>query len=484
MADMDNSCKDEEGKGLLDGKKISRRDFLKAAGVAGATIGLAGGLGGIIAACGKEGETATTAAGTGTTVAVGAEAGREIKIGFVSPQTGGIASFGVPDKYCMERAVEALGDGIVCADGKKHPVKIVLQDSQSDTARAAAVTGDLINNTKVDIVVTASTPDTVNPVATQCEALETPCLSNDCPWQPYIDRANTGDFSVNYKWCYHTFWGLEDVVANFTDMWGQISTTKKVGATWSNDPDGQAWKRDWGNAFTALGYTPTVPSEFSVGAMDFSTQINQYKADKCDIGVGIFIPPDFGTFWTQVNQLGWKPKIASFGKGLLFPEVPAGLGAIANGLTTEVWWMPTHPFTSSLNGETCQQFADKFEEKTGGQWTQPLLHFIIFEWAADVLKRTTNVDDKNAIMTAVKATKLDTIGGKIDFTAPVTGAGGPPTWTPGPQHIHENVYKTPQVGGQWRKGTKFPFELTVVSNAACPDSGIAVQDTVKELVWS
>jgi branched-chain amino acid transport system substrate-binding protein len=478
---MDKNMEGKEEKGLLQGKEVSRRQFLKIAGVAGATVG----LGGILAACGEEKPATTTAGGgTGTTVSA-QDLGREIKIGFVSPQTGNLASFGVPDKYCMERAVEAIGDGVVCGDGKKHPVTILLKDSQSLTDRAAAVTGDLINSDKVDIVVTASTPDTVNPVATQCEALSTPCLSNDCPWQPYIDRANTGDFSVTYKWCYHTFWGLEDVVANFSDMWSKVTTNKKVGATWSNDPDGQAWKGGWGAAFEGLGLTAVVPSEFTVGALDFSTQINQYKAEGCEIAVGMFVPPDFGTFWTQVNQLGWKPKIASFGKGLLFPEVPAGLGDISDGLTTEVWWMPTHPFKSTLlNGETCQQFADKFEEKTGGQWTQPLLHFIIFEMAVDALKRTTNVDDKQAIMTAVKGMKLETIGGTIDFTAPVTGAGGPPSWTPGPQHIHENVYKTPQVGGQWRKGTKWPFELTVVSNAACQGLGIEVQDTVKELVWS
>ena len=481
MTDNDGNCKEGEERGILRGKEISRREFLKVAGAAGATIGLAGGLGGVIAACGDD-ETPTS--GAGTSVSAGAEAGCEIKLGFVSPQTGGIASFGVPDKYCMERAQEAIGDGIIGADGKLHPIKIILKDSQSDTARAAAVTGDLINNDGVDMVVTASTPDTVNPVATQCEALATPCISNDCPWQPFIDRANTGDFSVTYNWCYHTFWGLEDVVANFTDMWSKVDTNKKVGATWSNDPDGQAWKGGWDAAFAALGYDATVPSEFTLGAMDFSTQINQYKSDGCEIAVGIFIPPDFATFWTQVNQLQWKPKMATFGKGLLFPEVPAGLGDISNGLTTEVWWTPRHPFTSSLNGETCQEFADKFEEQTGGQWTQPLLHFIIFELAVDVLKRASDLDDKDTIMTAVKSTKLDTIGGLIDFSAPVTGGPEPPSWTPGPQHIHENVYKTPQVGGQWRKGTDWPFELTIVSNAACPDSGIAVEDTVQELSWS
>jgi len=435
MADMDRK---EEEKGVLEGKEVSRRDFLKMAGVAGAAVGLAGGLGGLVAACGGEeettttttaggartttagGATTTTTAGSTTTVSAGAEKGREIKVGFVSPHTGNIAFFCVPDKYCMERAQEAIGEGIVCGDCKMHPVSIKLADSQSDTARAAAVAGDLINNDKVDLMVTASTPDTVNPVSGQCEALNTPCLSNDAPWQPFVDRANTGDFSVTYKWSYHTFWGLEDVIANFTDMWNQLPTNKKVGAMWSNDVDGQAWKGGWSAAWGPAGLTATVPSDFTIGAESFTTQINEFKKAGCEIGVGMFVPPDFTTFWSQAIQQGWKPKVASFGKALLMPESLAALGDIANGLTTEVWWMASHPFKSALlNGESCQQFADEYTNRTGNQWTQPLLHFIIFEMAVDVLRRTTNVDDKQAIMAAVKSMKVETIGGVIDFSAPV-----------------------------------------------------------------
>ncbi len=202
----------EKDEGLLK-SPVSRRQFLKVAGVAGATIGVAGGLGGLVAACGgteesttttaagattttAAGATTTTAAGATTTVSAGAEMGREVKIGFVSPQTGGLASFGVPDKYCVDRAAEAIGDGVVCGDGKKHPVSIIVKDSQSDGARAAQVTGDLINNDKVDIVTAASTPDTVNPVADQAEAGGTPCITNDCPWQPYVAGRSQGNLDA------------------------------------------------------------------------------------------------------------------------------------------------------------------------------------------------------------------------------------------------------------------------------------------------
>ena len=484
MADKDRVDEGRQEEGLL-GRTVSRRQFLKVAGVAGAAVGMGAGLGGLLAACGGEETTTTSAATGGTTVTTAAPSGgtgRAIKIGFVTPLTGAISNFGIPDKYCADRATEALKDGLVCGDGKTHPVSIIVRDSQSDSNRASTVTGDLINNDQVDLIVTASTPETVVPVADTAETYGVPCVSTDCPWQPYVDRTNVGDFSVVYKWNYHTFWGLEDVQANFLDMWNQVATNKQVGAMWSNDADGQAWKSGWNAVWPTSGYTATTPGDFQIGTEDYSAQLSQFKKAGCEVGVGLFQPPDFTTFWKQASQQGWKPKVASYGKALLFPESLTALGSIGEGLTTEVWWMASHPFKSSLLGETCQQFADEYTKRTGGQWTQPLLHFIIFDWAADVLKRTTNVDDKETIIAAVKSTKLDTIGGHIDFTAPVEPAG--PPWTPGPGHVVENVYKTPQVGGQWRKGTTYPFELTCVSTAAIPadlNLGIKATDKVQPL---
>jgi len=475
---------------------LSRRDFLKVAGVAGATIGAGGALGGLLAACGGTEEATTTTAAaattttagtpttapageTTTTVAASVEEGREVKIGFVTPLTGAISNFGVPDKYCVDRATEAFGDGIVLGDGKKHKVTIIVQDSQSDTQRASQVAGDLINNDKVDILTAASTPDTVSPVAEQAEAAGTPCITNDCPWQPYIGSRGNHELTQVFKWTYHTFWGLEDVQATFLDMWGQIETNKKVAAMFPNDADGNAWLPGWEPVWTPAGLTPTIPSQFQQGTEDFSSQLGDFKKNGCEIGMGVFVPPDFTTFWKQAAQQGWKPKFGTYAKALLFPQSVESIGVdIADGLTTEVWWTPAHPFKSAfLNGETCQQFADEYTNRGNGQWTQPLLHFIVFEMAADTLKRATSVDDKEAVLAAIKGTKLETIGGMVDFTAPVIGAT--PPFQVGPCHITENVYKTPLVGGQWRKGTKYPMELTVVSNAAAKDSGIAVQDKVK-----
>ena len=473
MADLDRNDKDREEKSLVDGKEVSRRDFLKIAGVAGAAVGLSTGLGGLVAACGGDEEETTT------TVSAGAETGREIKVGFVTPLTGGISLFGVPDKYCVERAQEYIGDGIVCGDGKKHPISIITMDSQSDSSRAAQVAGDLISSSKVDIITAASTPDTVNPVSDQAEALGTPCITNDCPWQPYVASRAQGDLTKVFKWTYHTFWGLEDVQANFLDMWKQVPNNSKVAATFPNDADGVPWQAGWQPVWEPNSLAVFDPGLFQSPAEDFTQQIALYKREGCEIGMGVFIPPDFTNFWKQAAQQGWRPKVGSYAKALLFPGALEAIGDVGAGLTTEVWWTPAHPFTSAMLGETCQQFADEYTSRGNGQWTQPLLHFIVFEMAIDTLTRATDLDDKENILAAIKSTKLQTIGGLIDFTAPVEAPG--PPFKIGPCHIVENVYKTPLVGGQWRKGTEYPFDLTIVTDAAAKGSGIPVQDKVQPL---
>ena len=164
---------------------VTRRDFLKVAGVAGAALGVVGG-GGVLAACGSSDDSGGGSASAG--------AGRTIKVGFVAPLTGPLAAFGEADTFCVEQWKTSVKDGLMCGDGLLHPIEFIMKDSQSDSNRAATVAGDLMTNDGVDVMMVASTPDTVNPVADQAEAFGIPCVSNDCPWQAYyFGRGATPD---------------------------------------------------------------------------------------------------------------------------------------------------------------------------------------------------------------------------------------------------------------------------------------------------
>ena len=473
------------------GNVVSRREFLKMAGVAGATVGIAAGLGGVIAGCGGGEVTTTTASPTATSVAAtttsvaqtsttqipttgsSAATGRPYKIGFVSPLTGRLATFGIADKYCLERWNEYAADGLVLGDGQKHPIEIIIKDSQSDSNRAAQVAGDLINNDKIDLMIAASTPDTTIPVSDQCEANGTPCATVDTPWDPWF-MGRGGDPKVGFKWTNHACWGTADLVGVYFGFWGQIANNKVYGALWPNDADGNAYRKTWPAAFKERAYTLSDAGPFEDGLEDYSQMISLFKKAGAELCGGPISAPDFTNFWKQSMQQGYRPKAFTSGKACNLVKTIAALGSLGEGLTTIGSWAPYFPFKSSLTGETCQEIAADFEKRVGQQWVQTLYHYALFEWVVDALKRTKNVDDKAAVSAAIGTTKMDTTMGPIDFTAPI-GAGS--------VHPVPNVSRTFCSIAQWEKtGTgQYPLELLVVDNTGWPQ--VPVQQKARALTY-
>src|SRR5260370_11438139 len=84
------------------------------------------------------------------------------------------------------------------------------------------------------------------------------------------------------------------------------------------------------------------------------------------------IRPDFNTMWKQAAQAGCKPKLATVAKVLLFPADTEAIGDLVNNVATDAWWTPYHPYTSTLTGQSCKQFAASFESATGKQWVQSI----------------------------------------------------------------------------------------------------------------
>lgn len=373
-----------------------------------------------------------------------------VKIGYVSPQTGPLAPFGEADKWVIEQMKLAFKDGITIA-GKKYEVQIILKDSQSNPNRAGEVANDLILKDKVSLLLTAGTPETSNPVSDVAELNEIPCISSVVPWQPWF-FGRKGDPAKGFNWTYHIFWGLEDVIANFTNGWKSVQTNKKVGGLFPNDGDGNAWgdkELGFPKPLSQMGFTLTDPGRFQNGTQDFSAQIAAFKKEGVEIVTGVVIPPDAKTFLTQAKQQGFKPKVITLGKALLFPGAIEALGDLGDGLSTEVWWSPSHPFTSSLTKQSAKALAESYESSTKKQWTQPIgFAHALFEVASDALKRSKSLKAAD-VRDAVAASKLKTVVGDVAW-----GGQGP----------FKNVSKTPLVLGQWNKGKKYKYELSIVNN--------------------
>src|SRR2546429_6546346 len=143
-------------------KPVTRRSVLKGAGLGTRAVG----AGGLLEACSKGLKgSGTSNAGT-------------ITIGFVSPQTGPLAGFASGDNFVVDRIRKssAYSKGFQIG-GKTYTVDIVVKDTQSEPNRASQVARELVLQNHADMVLTSSTPETTNPVATICETQGVPCVS-------------------------------------------------------------------------------------------------------------------------------------------------------------------------------------------------------------------------------------------------------------------------------------------------------------------
>jgi branched-chain amino acid transport system substrate-binding protein len=395
---------------------------------------------------------------------VKAASSKVIKIGHVSPQTGALAPFAEADSFVLGQIKAGLAKGITNG-GLTYEVQIISKDSQSNSNRASEVAAELILEDKVDLLVASSTPGTTNPVADQAEANEIPCITDNAPWQSYFFGRH-GIPNRGFTWTYHFFWGAEDLIASFLALWKSVETNKVVGALFPNDEDGNALsdaKLGFPPAIQEAGYKLIDTGRFQPLSDDYGSQISAFKNAGVEIVTGVLTPPDFATFWNQAAQQGFRPKVVTVGKALLFPAAVAALGDRADGLSSEIWWSPSHPFKSGLTGQSAKELCDAYEHSTGRAWTQPIgFQHALFEVAIDVLKRAKNLSEPGSILEAIVTTDYQSVVGPIKWS-------GKPV---------KNVAKTPLVAGQWRRKGK-GIELVICENTTAPS--IKAQDKLRLL---
>ena len=410
-------------------ENMTRRDFMKKVGKAAAAVSVA------------------SAVPSFTKPARAADRGY-VLIGYTDPSTGPLAGLGAPTSWVnarVEKALEKLGGVYIKEYGKKVPVKFKVVDTESSPTKAADVASRLILNDKIDLMLTMYTPDVVNPVSAVCERYQMPCIGVGCPIDPWVEGGP-------YKWSFETHFSVDAITNVFIGMWDEIAakTNKVIGVLFPNDADGIIWTKMFNKKLPAKGYKMVDPGRFPFGTRDFSAQIDMFKKEKVEILTAVLIAPDWATAWKQMHQQGFKPKMATIAKALLFPADMVALGGnLANGLTTEIWWSRYHPYKSSITGETPMELCNAWTKETGKQWNKPVgLTYGGYEMAFDAIKRAQTLD-KEKIRDAIAKMDLMTIFGPIKFN-------------------EKHYCEIPLVGGQWVKGKGVPWDLEIVYNKNHP----------------
>ena len=429
----------------LDGEEArspSRRDVLGATGAAGLLLMSPGSL-----------------------FAQGANAANTIKVGFISPRTGALASFGEVDAFVLGLARKTLASGLMVG-GKKYAVEILERDTQSDPSRASQLAKALINSDKIDLMLAISTPETVNPVADACEAAGVPCLSSVMPWEAwYFGRGAKPGQPSPFKWTFHFSFGVGEFAKAYVSQWALLPTNKKVGVLYPNDADGNAIRANLAPALEKAGFTIVDAGPYEDGTTDYSAQIAKFKAEKCEIFNTFPIPPDFAAFWRQAAQQGYTKmvKIAQIAKTGLFASTVEALGPLGYNLASGCYWHKTFPYKSALTGISGVDLANGYEKATSKQWSQQLgASMSLLDAGFEALKASGSPKDKASVAKALGTLQTTTMVGKIDFTkGPVPG-----------------VCATPILGTQWVRapaGAKHKFEYVVTENAGDANVPVAAK---------
>ncbi len=404
---------------------------------------LAVGAGGLLAACSSGIKGAGSAESTGT-----------INIGFITPLTGELAGFASGDKFVLKQIMQssAYKNGIKIG-GKTFKININVQDSQSSPTRAAQVAQQLVLSSHVDLVLTTSTPETTNPVAGACEKLHTPCLSTVVPWESWYAGlgGNPLQPTTKFQYCTVFFFGLKEFQGCFAPMWAKVNSNKLVACQYPNDADGNAFRGGFEPLIKAAGYKALDGGAYPDGQTSFASMISDFKSKGAELFSNCPLPPDFNTFWTEAHSQGWKPKLATVAKVLLFPADTQVLGPLVSNIATDSWWGPYMPNTSSLTGMSASALADLYTSTTGNEWVQSIgSTYSLFEVAKEAFSAVSDPHDKAEVANALHNVNYTGMCGALNFAAgPAPGVG-----------------IISPVGVQWKKSTgSFPFEMTVVDNS-------------------
>lgn len=430
----------QESDQLVPGDlQLSRRSVLRGIGFGA----VAAGAGGLLAACGSGIKGA------------GSSASGTINIGFITPLTGNLAGFASGDQFVLNLIKEAsIYKSGIKIGGKTYKINVNVQDSQSSPTRAAQVAQQLISSHS-DLILTTSTPETTNPVAAACQKAGTPCLSTVVPWESWYAGLQGDPLkpTTDFKYVSMFFFGLKEFNGCFEPIWNRIHTDKTVACQYPNDADGNAFREGFEPVIKADGYTVVDGGAYQDLTADFTSMISQFKSKNCQVFSNCPLPPDFNTFWKQASQQGFKPKIATVAKVLLFPADCQALGPLVNNIATDSWWGPYMPHNSSLNGMTAAALASAYEAKSGQQWLQSLgSTYSLFEVAKEAFGSVSDPHDKAEVASALHNVNYAGMCGPINFaTGPAPGVG-----------------VIPPVGVQWKvqpSGSKYPVEMKVVDNS-------------------
>lgn len=270
-----------------------------------------------------------------------------IIVGVVTAQTGTLASYDQPSLAGFRMSIDEINarGGL----GGKHPVKLLVRDTRSDTATTAAATQELVDEgAKIMITPCDADPSIVAGQITQPAGVPTLTF---CGTSPVLPGAVGDMMFATYP--------TDNLQAAALAKYAYEAGLRKVYLLVSPDTTYTSGLPEYfGTVFTKLGGTVVGKGSFAMNQPDFSVAVTTIRnlADAPDLIMTAAYEPDFPAFIRQLRAAGVNTPV--YGADALGTPTIAGLGMLANGVV----------FTSAgcaLPGSKLETFNQQFNQKVG-----------------------------------------------------------------------------------------------------------------------
>lgn len=361
-----------------------------------------------------------------------------IVIGADASMSGPLAGFGAYEKWAFDTVIADINaKGGVTVDGLQHKVTGILLDDKSDPNVAAGNIDTLVAKNSAVALLGPVSPTVSNAASLAAERQGVPYVETGSQLEPF--RA----VKTQWKWAFDFFFAAPDLSAGAfqwpKDLGIGSKTNKKFVVSVDNSPDGPVFIKQIEDAGKAAGWTLAMSETHPSNTTQFGSLIDKLKASGADYVIMLGDTSGHIALRKQMDAVGYKPKIVYLVRGAQPQQFADALGALANGVVTESYWLPQMPYPGAA------ALGARFLKESGQSMGQILgLEYTATQIILESITKA-NSSDPQKIADAIGSTDGTYVGGPVKFAAD-----------------HTSV--TPLIFTQWQNGKPIIIWPTAVAD--------------------
>jgi len=265
--------------------------------------------------------TAISAALVSAGLMAGAVKAETLVIGYGGGQTGYLAPYDQPSLKGVQLAIDEINaaGGI----GGNIPIELIVKDTRSDTAQAAVVAQELVDD-GVDVMIVSCDVDPAVAAGVVAQAAEIPSVSS-CASTPTLPAAVGPYMFSNYT--------ADNLQATVLAGYARDQGYENAYVLLSRDtPYTEKLPEYFAEVFANLGGNVVAVGEYTMGQQDFSAEVTNIKGldPQPDVIMTSAYEPDFPAFIKQLRAAGIETPV--LGSDGIDSPTTFSLGDVSEGV--------------------------------------------------------------------------------------------------------------------------------------------------------